>query len=76
MKQIESIKTKFSGVESIKEFVLENGWYIPSLHEKYLVKTENKNEDMNIFFKENQSNRELWKIRRENLERNMKILEH
>lgn len=63
-------------IESIKEFVLENGWYIPSLHEKYLVKTEIKNEDMNIFFKENQSNRELWKKRRENLERNMKILEH
>ena len=34
--QIEAHKTEFSRFNSIEEFVMENGWYVPSLHEKYL----------------------------------------
>ncbi len=75
MKQIESRKIEFNKYDSIKEFIVENGWYIPSLHEKYLVENEVKNEDMNISSKEIQRDCKLWKQKREDLERNMTILE-
>ncbi len=43
MEHTESGKTMFSKVDSIKKFVLENGWYIPTLHEKYLVVEDPEN---------------------------------
>lgn len=42
MLQTKTRKTDFRRIDSVEEFVQEHGWYVPSLHEKYLGEKEVK----------------------------------
>ncbi len=51
MQQTKFREANFERFDSIEEFVKEKGWYVPSLHEKYLNLVEKDRKEIKLGMK-------------------------